>query len=469
MLTRTLVSLGVLTAASCSTLDANFLGGNSPQPGTPGFVGGFLGGAAADEPQAALAARDVLSAGGNAVDAAVAAGFTLAVTLPSRAALGGGGACLVYTPNPESGDVAAGDGSRGVEAVLFLAGAPAQPGGERPAAVPMMARGLFALHARHGQLPFEQLLAPAEKLARFGVSASRALVRDIGVVAGPLAGDPASRTVFFANGQPLAEGATLRQPDLGASLAQLRTAGVGDLYQGTLARSFAAAATEAGGPMSDADLRQALPQVLPAPEVAIGNDVVGVFPLPADGGVATAAALETLAKQPAALEQARTQALAAAAAARQLPGGLGALPASTSFATLDRYGDAVACTLTMNNLFGTGRIAPGTGIMLAASPVAASRPLLSAAIVWNSHINKFRAAIGASGQEGAPLAAAVAVMQVEAANGPEAQPLPAPPPPPEPGRANVIQCNGYLPGNEASCGWATDPRGAGLAIGSSGK
>ncbi len=465
MLTRTLASLGILAAASCSALNDNFLGGGGPQVGTQGFVGGFLGGAVADEPRAALAARDVLSAGGNAVDAAVAAGFTLAVTLPSRAALGGGGACLVYTPNPGTGSPDTGDGGRGVEAVLFLPAAPAQSGGDRPAAVPTMARGLFALHARHGQLPFEQLLAPAEKLARFGVSASRALVRDIGVVAGPLSGDPASRAAFFANGQPLAEGATLRQPDLGASLAQLRTAGVGDLYQGVLARNFAAAATQAGGPMTDADLRQALPQVLPAPETTFGDDVVSLFPLPADGGVAVAAALGALSKQPEALQQAGAQGLAAAAAARRLPGGLGALPASTSFATLDRNGDAVACALTMNNLFGTGRIAPGTGIVLAASPAAATRPLLSAAIVWNSHINRFRAAIGASGQDGAPLAAAVAVTQVEAAGGPAALPLPTPPP--EPGRANVIQCNRYLPGNEGSCGWATDPRGAGLAIGSS--
>ena len=465
-MTRTLASFGVLLTASCSTLDANFLGGSGPQVGTQGFVGGFLGGAVADEPRAALAARDVLSAGGNAADAAVAAGFTLAVTLPSRAALGGGGACLVYTPSPAAGSPETG-GESGVEAVMFLPATPAQPGGDRPAAVPTMARGLFALHARHGQLPFEQLIAPSEKLARFGVSASRALVRDIAVVAGPLAGDPASRAVFFAGGQPLAEGATLQQPDLGASLAQLRTAGVGDLYQGSLARSFAAAATQAGGPMSDADLRQALPQVLPAPEMAAGDDVVSLLPLPADGGVAIAAALGTLLKQPAAFDQAGTQGLAAAAAARRLPGGLGALPASTSFATLDRNGDAVVCALTMNNLFGTGRIAPGTGIMLAASPAAVPPPLLSAAIVWNSNIHKFRAAIGASGQEGAPLAAAVAVTQVEAAGGRAALPLPTPVP--EPGRANVIQCNRYLPGDEGSCGWATDLRGAGLAIGSSGK
>ena len=367
LLTCALLAGALLAGTSCSMLSDNFLGGTGPVVGTQGFIGGFLGGAVADEPRAALAARDVLSAGGNAADAAVAVAYTLAVTLPSRAGLGGGGACVAYAPNPD------GPGRGAPEAVLFLPTAPAQPAGDRPAAVPAMARGMFALHARYGQLSFEQIVAPAEKLARFGVPASRALVRDIDVVAGPLAGDPASQAIFFAGGQPLTEGALLQQPDLGATLAQLRTAGVGDLYQGVLARNFVAASALAGGPVSDADLRQTLPKVLPTLDMDTGNDVVSLLPLPADGGVATAAALRVLLNTPGAFDQAGAQGLAAAAAARRLPGGVAALPASTTFATLDRYGNSVVCALTMNNLFGTGRIAPGTGIVLAASPAARRR------------------------------------------------------------------------------------------------
>src|SRR6202012_5339287 len=86
------------------------------------------------------------------------------------------------------------------------------------------------------------------------------------------------------------------------------------------------------------------------------------------------------------------------------------LPASTTFVTLDRSGSAVACAVTMDNLFGTGRIFPGLGFLAAASPTAGPPPLLSAGLVWNDNLKAFRAEAGGSGQEGAPLAVAVALI-----------------------------------------------------------
>jgi gamma-glutamyltranspeptidase/glutathione hydrolase len=154
---------------------------------------------------------------------------------------------------------------------------------------------------------------------------------------------------------------------------------------------------------------------------------------------------------------------AAALLGQPLPGGtLPPLPASTTFATVDRKGGAVVCALTMNNLFGTGRIAPGTGMLLAASPAAVPPPLLAAGLVYNTELPAFRALAGGSGQEGAAFAAADALAQVLSQDRRFAPPAPVP----DPGRANVIACGRYLPTDDNSCGWAVDPRGAGLAIGS---
>jgi gamma-glutamyltranspeptidase/glutathione hydrolase len=444
--------------------------GPGPQEGTPGYVQGFLGGVVADEPQATLVARDVLSSGGNAADAAVALGFALSVSMPSRASLGSGGACLAYMPGKDSPN-------RGVpDALMFVPAAPAQPAGDRPASVPILARGLFALHARYGHRPFESLLVPAEQMARFGVPASRAFVRDLQVVAGPLSADPAAAAVFVPNGQPLTEGSQMVQPELAATLAQLRTAGVGDMYQGALARRLETASTGAGGALTMADLRAAVPRFAQPLTVPVGNDQVAFLPPPADGGLAAAAAFNVLQKDPSAVEQANTRALAVAAKWRQgggdakavlaqpaPPASLPPLPASTTFVTMDHDGGAVVCALTMNNLFGTGRVASGTGIVLAASPSWLPLALLSAALAWNANIDSFRAAAGGSGQAGAPLAAAVAMQR--ALSGPVQ--ASAAVSVPEPGRANVITCGRYAD-SEDSCSWATDPRGAGLAVGGGG-
>lgn len=457
-----------LATTSCGTL------GNAPAAGVRPVGKGFQGAIAADEPQAALIARAVLAAGGNAADAATALGFALAVTLPSRAGLGGGGACLVYQPKRS------GPGGGVPQAVLFTPEAPTAPaaatlapGTDRPAALPLMARGLYLLHATYGAGPIAGLIVPAERLARFGVPVSAALANDLEVVAGPLFADPAARAIFAApSGAPLAAGADLVQPDLAATLADLRVNGVGDLYQGGLSQRFAEAARAAGGGLTVAALRAALPRLAEPIVLAAGYNRVAFLPPPADGGLAAAGAFAALQHDPRALAAAAGRGLAVANAWRHgggtpsallhatlPPAALRPLPASTSFAVIDRHGMAVGCALTMDNLFGTGRVAQGTGMVLAASPAAVPPPLLSAALAWNPNIPGFRAVVTGSGQQGAPMA--VALGMADALKGR----LPMPQPVPDPGRANAIACAGFLPRNPGSCGWATDPRGAGLAIG----
>ncbi len=460
---------GAMSLNGCATVGDLFQSGPTVPVGKPGAVKGFLGGVVADEPEAALIGRSVLSAGGNAADAAAAMGFALAVTLPSRAGLGAGGACLVYDP------ARSGPGGGAPEALLFPAVAPANPGAaSRPASVPMLARGLYAMQARYGSLPIEQLIVPAEQAARFGVKVSRALLRDVAVVAGPLGADPGARAVFFANGQPLQEGAMLVQPELGSTISQLRVAGLGDLYQGATARKLEAAMPAVGGGLSITDMRQALPRFAqPFSQPAPGNDILAA--LPEAGGVATVAALQVLANglsSPALpADAAEQRSIAVAAAMRQngvsaeqvlaadlKPATLGPLPASTSFGVVDRDGRAVMCATSMGNLFGTGRIAPGTGILLGASPAKTPQPLLAVAMLYNPGAGQFHGMAGGSGQEAAPIAAGLSLAAGMLGKLPVTSP--------EPGRGNVIACPAYLPKNAQSCVWATDPRGAGLAVGS---
>ncbi len=444
-------------------------GPTGPAQGQAGFVRGFLGQVAADEPRAAVVAREILSAGGSAQDAAVAASFMLAVTLPSRAGLGGGGACLVYDQR-----------RRETEAVIFPAGArtgiPA--GADRPAAIPMLPRGLFAVHVRGGRLPFEQLIAPAEQAARFGTEVSRALAADLAVAGVPLIADPWSRQSFGTpDGQPLAEGARMAQPDLASTLAALRTAGVGDMYQGALARRIEDVAPAAGAGLTAPEMRAGLPQIVPSldtPGIASGDRIHW---LPTDGGLAAAATFRAL--QGGANPQAAAEAGLRAARALRIGGGdpaailagapagdgtFPSLPASTSLVVLDREGGAVACAFSLNNLFGTGRVAQGLGFLFGAAPGIGSiePPLLPAAIVTSTTLRSFRAAAAGSGQFAAPLAVAGPLREAlrgvsvpdAVANGVA-----------DPGRGNLIGCNRYLPGAPETCRAATDPRGFGVVLG----
>ena len=445
--------------------------GSSIQAGTPGYVSGFLGGVAAEEPVAAATARTVLSAGGNAADAAVAASFMMAVTLPSRVGLGGGGACLAYNRLRNE-----------TEAVVFLPGArsgtPANA--DRPAAVPLFARGLFALHTRlpNGR-PFEELIGPAEQAARFGVPMSRALHTDLAAVQGPLFADPEVRSVFSRGGNVIPVGDSFQNAPLGGTIAALRIAGVGDLHQGGLARRLQEASALVGaGTITVAELRAALPTLVqPIMVNGRSGDRIAFLPPPADGGLAAAAAFQALqaGRSPDAA-QSRAMSVASAIRARGgdpmailaandlSSGGLGDLPASAGLVVYDRNGNAVSCAFTMNNLFGTGRIMPGMGFLGAAAPNLGrvQPPLLSAAIGWSPNLRAFRMAVAGSGQQAAPMAVAgpLAAQMLRDA-GAEAAMQQSP----EPGRTQLGMCPRYLPGYQALCTTVTDPRGAGVALG----
>jgi gamma-glutamyltranspeptidase/glutathione hydrolase len=466
------------------------LGGCGPQGALPRpdfaklRVAGY---AVADEPRAAAVARDILAQGGSAADAGVALALALTVTLPSRASLGGGGACLLRGGREATEDQLLvkppPPAPLPVEAIAFLPG-PARAGPARPESgigLPMLARGLAAAHAKYGRLRWEQLVAPAEKLALFGAPVSRAFIRDIAAAHAEISGP---------SGKTLAEGDLLPQGELGETLAALRRRGAADLYAGGLAAAFVAASD---GAVDPAVLRQAVPRSTLPEGVAFGRhlvyfsaspggDLAGVLWRRVAAEPADASAFEHLwrsvvgAADPAAEAGRLTQAVAAAAAASEMAPPTGG-DAATGFVVVDWRGAAMACSLTMGRLFGAGRVIGESGI-LASVPVpgTASDGISGAALlVVNDNTRKLLGAFAGGGDRGgAPimvqtaLAAFAAPLPVDRAlalpraDGSGATIL-ADPAVPAVAEVNGIACPGGLPSDRIDCTAAADPRGAGFA------
>ncbi|GBQ70586.1 gamma-glutamyltranspeptidase [Ameyamaea chiangmaiensis NBRC 103196] len=417
------------------------------------YLSGYVGIVVADEPQAAVAGHDVLVRGGNAADAATAVGLALAVTLPSRASLGSGGACLAYRP-----------GQPGADSFLFLP-VGGSVSGSRPAAVPMVVRGLYRMQIQYGSVDFSETLPPAIRLARAGATVSSQLASDLEVVKAPLLEDEGMSAVFSrGDGSVLQAGDTVAQPALAATLERIRHVGPGDLYNGALASSLAEGAATAGGGLTAADIRAALPARLESLALQNGGTRIDFVAPPADGGLGMAAAWHaaqggtsvggigqsSVAAWRAAHSQTTDVAAAQAFVSSPPSGGrLPNLPASTSFAVVDRTGEAVACDLTMNNLFGTGRMAGSTGIVLGVAPGRNPAPLLPIAIAHHNGV--VQAVVAASGQNDAADAAAAGLSNALAGRAGTAN-VGA-------GRVNSIVCGSH------TCSGATDVRGGGLATG----
>jgi gamma-glutamyltranspeptidase/glutathione hydrolase len=200
------------------------------------------------------AALDVLRAGGNAVDAAVCAALVLCVVLPYATSLGGELYALVYEPATRSVQGLNGTGASpaGLDPAVFADGVPRN--GPRSSTVPALLRGLGDLLARYGTRPFAPLIAPARQLADDGFPVFPVLAENVAERRELLAGNAAAAARFLPGGEPLARGATLRQPDLGAVLATLAADGIDAFYEGPLAAQFAAATAAAGGDLTREDL-----------------------------------------------------------------------------------------------------------------------------------------------------------------------------------------------------------------------
>ena len=439
--------------AVCGCLAASILGGCDSERPAIGFeaVEGFFGGVASDEPHSVLAAREILASGGSAADAMVALLFTAAVTYPSAASLGAGGTCVVFDKF-----------ERVAEALAF----PALPGTrgkspvDRPSAVPASIRGMFALHARYGRVPWRQLVGGAERLARLGFPVSRALARDLELVGDALFDDPGMKRVFARpDGSPKREGDQLIQWDLAITLSQIRGKGPGEFYTGGLAKTLISAVRDVGGTLDEDDLRDYRPMWRETASIPLPDEARKIHTVPgpsaapgqSSGGLTTLSMWSMLIagdryedangdERPHLLAEAsmraslmrtgyaetnsgevseKTASFDREAAVKKMksyqsqghvptadlapdaeehrenPSGMGV-------AVVDGDGSSVACNVTLNNLFGIGRIAPGTGIVLGAAPKQGAVISLSPLIIANHNVGDTYFVGAASGGASAP-------------------------------------------------------------------
>ncbi len=375
----------------------------------------------AQEARAARIGIDILKRGGNAVDAAVAVGFALAVTYPEAGNLGGGGFMVIHLAEGnrdtsidyrETAPAAASNSM-----FLDAAGNP-DPQKSRDSGlavgVPGTVAGLALAEQKYGSGKFTlaELIAPAIDLARNGFPLEGHAAETLPFLAKRLARWPSTKAIFFQGDDPLHEGARLVQRDLAETLQAIATHGPPGFYTGRVAQAIADAVRQAGGIMTTKDLAGYKAMERPVIRGRYrGYDIVSMPP-PSSGGVCLIEALNILegydlgklGRNAPALHD-MIEAMKRAYADRaiflgdpdfvQMPldrllskqyaaawrAGIGdkSTPAAairpgkpagsegrntTHFSVIDRDGNAVANTYTLNFAYGLGLVAGGTGVLL---------------------------------------------------------------------------------------------------------
>ncbi|MDQ5911348.1 MAG: gamma-glutamyltranspeptidase / glutathione hydrolase [Pseudomonadota bacterium] len=377
---------------------------------------------ASQEALATQVGLDILKQGGNAVDAAVAIGFALAVTLPQAGNLGGGGFMVVYNAAKKQSEtvdfreVAPATARR--DLYLNEKGEVDEPRirySHQAAGTPGTVAGLALAHQRHGRLAWRAVVEPALRLAEQGIPVSPELAQSLREAHKRMAPWPASMKIFFkADGAPYQPGETLVQSDLATSLRLIAEQGAQAFYEGAIAQKLVADMQANGGLISLDDLKNYRAVVrAPVKGHYRGYDIVSMPP-PSSGGIHLVQILNILETWPLAelgpesaatlhrLAEAMKLAyadrseylgdpdfvkipmagLTAKAYAKTLAAQIDlsrARPAAeikpgqpqpyesgqtTHYSIIDRDGNAVAVTYTLNFGYGSGIVAAGTGILL---------------------------------------------------------------------------------------------------------
>ena len=373
----------------------------------------------AQESRAARIGVEILDRGGNAVDAAVAVGFALAVTYPRAGNIGGGGFMVIHLAQGNR-DIAidyreTAPAAATTDMFLDAKGEP-DPTKSRDSAlavgVPGTVAGLALAHRKYGsgKLTLADLIAPAIELAHKGFAVKDDTADSLPRARERIARWGRSSVLLKDGGQPLQEGDRLIQPDLAGTLRAIAQDGPRGFYEGATATRIADAVRKAGGIMTKDDLKnyQAIERAVVRGSYR-GYDIVSMPP-PSSGGVHLIEMLNILEgyeklergeKSLHLMIEAMKRAYADRAVymgdpdavtmpiagltskqyAATLLAGIGerATPAAdirpgkppdnegrntTHFSVIDRNGNAVSNTYTLNFSYGLGLIADGTGVLL---------------------------------------------------------------------------------------------------------
>ncbi len=383
---------------------------------------GRSGMVATQESQATRVGLDILQRGGNAVDAAVAVGFALAVTLPRAGNLGGGGFMMVH--DAEAGKTVAIDYRETAPAAatrdmyLDTSGDVDEEAfrySHKAVGVPGTVAGLTLALRKYGTMSLQDVMAPALRLAGDGFLVSDDMARQLERRQKRLAQSEATREVFFSDGDtPLKAGDRLVQPDLWQSLKAISEKGPYAFYRGTIAERLVAEMEANGGIMTLEDLAGYAPVEREAVRGTYRGFEIRSMPPPSSGGIhivqilnmLEAYDLASLGHNSAASLHLMVEAMKRAyvdrskhlgdpaywkvpvsglvskdyaAALRRgidpekatpstdiLPGDPLPYegPNTTHFTVMDRFGNTVSNTYTLNFAYGTGIVAAGTGILL---------------------------------------------------------------------------------------------------------
>ncbi|MXS84627.1 gamma-glutamyltransferase [Nitrosomonas sp. HPC101] len=364
---------------------------------------------------------NILKAGGNAIDAAVAIGFGLAVTLPNAGNIGGGGFMLIYdaktgrstaldfretAPTAASRDMYLDMAGNVIEGKSLFSHA--------AVGVPGTVAGMTHALERWGSMSLAEVMQPAIALAEQGYTVSETLAKGLQYAAGNMKKWPATQVIFWKNGTPLKAGDMLVQKDLANSLRLIARDGAKAFYEGEIAHRIAADMTNNGGPITLADLKSYhVIERTPVHGIYHGYEIV-TMPPPSSGGIHLVQMLNMMEHWPlrewghnsALVIHHMTEAMKLAYADRSEYLGdpdftriplIGLTSKSyaetllshinpdharsaddikpgqpqphesnqtTHFSVVDSAGNMVAVTYTLNTNFGSGIVVPGTGIVL---------------------------------------------------------------------------------------------------------